>query len=981
MKTFTLKNYVVLLALAGGTIGLNAQMTFTNANNLLHSQSGVAGSNAGVHSGNTVLVVDVDNNGFDDIAKLDENSNLDIEYQQSDGSFIHANDVFVISSGINIWGASMADVDHNGYKDFLYAGWGTNGARIIKLNGTGTGNLGITNLAGGGSVASQNCNFADVNNDGWVDIFVCNDVNESKLWINDGAGNFPAESANSVINFNVTPGTTAPNDESGNYGSVFTDFDNDSDLDLYIIHCRQGQPAGDLRRTNVLFENNGSNVYTSNAAAHGLASNAQDWTGSFGDIDNDGDFDLLLTGHEAGNTNRILVNDGNGNFSPNPAQATVSFGSTPQQSVMQDFDNDGFIDILISGTTTQRLHRNNGDGTFTQVTTPGWTGTWISFATGDLNHDGRIDVYGSYGSIYNNPGSSDDILWMNSTSNSNHFLTLALTGTTSNEGAVGARAYVYGAWGVQTREVRASESYGTLNSFQLHFGLGANTSVDSVIVDWPSGALTKLTCNVPADQFISLVEGAPVCTLSCAGVSVSVNGSTTLCPGDSVQLTAPAGGGYTYLWSNGATGQTTYVNSAGSYSVEVTAGAGCTANSPSVDIVMNPDETPGISADGPTTFCPGSSVNLTSTASSNNTWSNSATSQTINVTAAGDYYVTYAGVCQGYNSDTITVTLLNNAAPTTTDDIIPSPGSGTLTATGASTDITWWDAASGGTQVGTGTTFNTPVVSVNTTYYAEETHTYGGGSGSVGSTNVAGSTFSGNTLNGYNKFDVSVNCTLVSVECSTDVAGDRIIELRDNLGAVIASYPVTLAVGTTTVPVNFALTPGTDYQLGTNTAQNNTSFGYNSPRLVRDNGSATFPYTLAGVIDITTGNNGSGDVNAYYYFYNWQIDIDPTDICVSARTPATVYITAGIDDENPMNVNVYPNPATDFVTVEFNASEAGNAMLAVYDVLGKKVYDLNIGEVNGSVIKTINTQTYAAGIYTVKLTVNDKTYNTKVVVK
>lgn len=989
MKTFTMKSGMLsTLTLLSGLVGIQAQITFEQGNNLLHSTTGTAGTNSGNNSGNTVIVCDIDNNGFDDIAKLDGNQTLDIEYQQPDGSFIFANNVFTISSGVNIWGGSMADVDHNGYKDFLYAGWGTGGARLIKLNSTGTGNLGINTLPGGSGIASQNCNFMDVNNDGWADIFVCNDVNESMMWVNDGAGNFPAEQGNGpYIDFDITPGTTAPNDESGNYGSVWTDFDNDGDVDLYIIHCRQGMPAGDIRRTNVLFENNGSNIYSSNAAAHGLASNAQDWTGSFGDIDNDGDFDLLLTGHEAGNTNRILLNDGSGNFTSNTAQPTISFsGSNAYESHMEDFDNDGFIDIWMSGSSNYHtLYRNNGDRTFTLVPNSSnglaTTDQILSAACGDLNHDGRVDMYASFGSGYNNPTSVTDTLYLNTTSNANHFLTLDLRGTTSNPGALGARAFIYGPWGVQTREVRASESYGNMNTFMLHFGLGTSTSVDSVIVNWPSGSVTKLTCDVPADQFLTLIEGAPVCTLSCAGVNVTVNGTTTLCPGDSVQLTAPAGGGYTYLWSNGATSQSTYVNSAGSYSVEVTAGAGCTANSPSVDIVMNPDETPGITADGPTTFCPGGSVNLTSSASSNNTWSTSATTQTINVTAAGDYYVTYAGICQGYNSDTITVTLLNNAAPSTTDDIIPTPGTGTLTATGVGSDITWWDAPTGGTQVGTGGTYNTPFVSVNTTYYAEETHSYGGGSGAVGSTNIAASTFASNTLNGYNKFDVFVNCTLVSVECSTDVAGDRIIELRDNVGAVIASYPVTLAVGTTTVPVNFTLTPGTNYQLGTNTAQNNTSFGYNSPRLVRDNGSPAFPYSLSGVIDITTGNNGTSDVNAYYYFYNWQIDIDPTDICISARTPATVYITAGINDENPFNVNVYPNPATDFVTVEFNAPEAGNAMLAVYDVLGKKVYDLNIGEVNGSVIKTINTQTYAAGIYTVKLTVNEKTYNTKVVVK
>src|SRR5688572_3024072 len=167
MKTSTIK--ITLVSLSLGLAGIaNAQMKFTNANSVLHSQTGVLGSNGGVHSGNTCIVVDVDNNGMDDISKLDENRYLRIEYQQGGGTFTIANSVFDIGAGNDdIWGASMADVDHNGYKDYLYAGWG-NGVRLIKLNGAGTGNLGITSLPNG-NIASQNCNFMDVNNDGWED--------------------------------------------------------------------------------------------------------------------------------------------------------------------------------------------------------------------------------------------------------------------------------------------------------------------------------------------------------------------------------------------------------------------------------------------------------------------------------------------------------------------------------------------------------------------------------------------------------------------------------------------------------------------------------------------------------------------------------------------------------------------------------------------------------------------------------------------
>lgn len=973
MKTSTL-NLSSLLVVCIGTIGLgHTQMNFSNANGRLHSQTGVAGSNAGIHSGNTVVVVDVDNNGLDDISKLDENRYLRIEYQQGGGAFTIANAVFDIGAGNDdIWGASMADVDHNGYKDYLYAGWG-NGARLIQLNGTGTGNLGIIALPNG-NIASQNCNFMDINNDGWEDIFVCNDVNESRIWVNSGTGTFPAEQGNGpYINFDVTAGAAAPNDESGNYGSVWTDFDNDGDVDFYIAHCRQGQPSGDLRRFDVLFENNGANVFTSNAAAHGLSSDEQDWTSSFGDVDNDGDFDLVLTGHEAGNTNRLMLNDGSGNFTFSSA---LSFGSTPQQSFMEDFDNDGWIDVLFSGTTQQVMHRNNGDGTFTVVSnaTLGFTGTWISFAAGDLNHDGKIDIYSSYGSIYNNPSASDDdVYWMNSTTNNNNFLTLDLRGTTSSDGALGARVYIYGPWGVQTREVRASESYGTMNSFKLHFGLGTASTVDSVVINWPASP-NQTIVNPTINQFLVITEGTCVSPNNV----ITYTGSPIICSPGTLTLFATTGAGYTYLWSTGATSDSINVSVVGDYNVRVTApGNACVSWSPLAAISVDPIETPTITASGSTTFCLGGSVTLSSSELTGNTWNTTETTSSILVTTAGTYSLNYAGACQAWPSNSIVVTLLTApSAPVTTDDIIPIAGTGNLTSTG--TDISWYDAAVAGTLVGTGSPFTTPFVSTNTTYYSEDAISFGGLTGNLGQVDHSGTNYNGVTYNGFLVFDVISNATLNSVKVYTDTPGNRTIELRNSIGTVLNSLVVNLPADTTVVTLNFPMVPGTNYKLGTNSAANNATFGDISPVLRRSTTLVAYPYTLAGgAVSITTASAGAN----YYYFYDWNVTVAATDICTSPRTPATVYITAGIDPASEYNIKVYPNPASDFVNVEFTTPESGEAMLSVFDMLGKKVYDLNLGVINGTVIRTINTSTYAKGMYNLKLTINNKDYNTRIVVK
>jgi len=101
--------------------------------------------------------------------------------------------------------------------------------------------------------------------------------------------------------------------------------------------------------------------------------------------------------------------------------------------------------------------------------------------------------------------SDADALFMND-GNSNHFLSVELEGVICNRDAVGALIRCYGSWGTMLREVRAGESYGIVTSFTQTFGLGTSTSVDSLVINWPSGTKDKMT-NVAADQFLRISEG------------------------------------------------------------------------------------------------------------------------------------------------------------------------------------------------------------------------------------------------------------------------------------------------------------------------------------------------------------------------------------------------------------------------------------------------------------------------------------------
>ena len=249
-------------------------------------------------------------------------------------------------------------------------------------------------------------------------------------------------------------------------------MDNDKELELNIAKCHQGvndssEPFG----PNGLYLNNGDGTYTQDILGeYGLRIGAQSWTADFGDIDNDGDFDCFITNHDV--SSMLLENDGTGHFT-DITQAAGIFNALPgaaMQGVMRDFDNDGFLDIIVAG-SSQYLFRNNGDKTFTQAANPFSNNAMESFAIGDLNHDGFIDVYGGYANIYTDPSDIPDVLWMNN-GNDNHYFGMTLRGTQSNRSAVGSKVTLYSALGKQVREVRSGESYGIMNSLQINFGLG-----------------------------------------------------------------------------------------------------------------------------------------------------------------------------------------------------------------------------------------------------------------------------------------------------------------------------------------------------------------------------------------------------------------------------------------------------------------------------------------------------------------------------
>ena len=454
--------------------------TFTNRNDLIEN-----------YAGTSSITVDMNGDFLDDFVRVSENG-VGIDYQQADGSF---NSVFIemIIQRVPDWSVAAGDIDSNGYTDLVLG----NGQRVSFLFANEDGTA-FTEQLHNDYIFSQRSNLVDIDNDGDLDAFVCHDVDQSHPYRNDG-NQVMVEDQSLIQTLNL----------AGNYQSLWVDYDNDGDTDMYLTKCRQGSSPGDPERTNAMYRNNGDGTYSEVAASINLADNEQSWASVFQDFDNDGDFDIYCVNHSG--ANRFYENDGTGVFTDIIASTGINatdLGAWENQG--GDFNNDGFVDILSE--MARELYINNGDMTFTGYDLPFDEG-----AIGDFNGDGYLDV-GKSGNLWMNDGGS------------NNWVKFALVGVESNPNGIGARITINGEWGSQIREVRSGTGYSHMSSLIAHFGIGTSTEIESVLIEWPSGTIDFIE-NVDINSQHVFIEGEHVLGTSdfaLNGISLYPNPTTSI---------------------------------------------------------------------------------------------------------------------------------------------------------------------------------------------------------------------------------------------------------------------------------------------------------------------------------------------------------------------------------------------------------------------------------------------------------------------
>jgi len=436
-------------------------------------------------------------------------------------------------------GVCVGDYDNDGWEDLYVTYYGKN--RLYHNDhGVFKDVSDQAGVSGSGKAWGTGCAFVDYDRDGLLDLMVANYVDfdlantpapgerPSCMWkgVPVMCGPRGLGATSNILYHNRGNGTfddvtkKAHIDQThGHYAfSVSTlDYDDDGWPDIYVA-C-DSTPS-------ILYHNNHDGTFTDVAVVAGAAFNedGREQAGmgtTVADYDGDGRPDIFKTNF-SDDTASLYRNNGDGSFTD--ATFAAGLGLYTKYlgwgTMFFDFDNDGWADLILAnghvypevdkyhlGSSYREpriLYHNNGNGTFTEITSPGHAITEeISsrgLAVGDLWNNGRISV------VVSNMNAKPSLL-VNQVHYPNHWIAFRTIGTVSNRDGIGARITLKVGSRVLVDEVRSGSSYISNSDMRVHFGLRAAVKVDSVQVRWPNGKFEDFDV-AGVDAMYTLKEGA-----------------------------------------------------------------------------------------------------------------------------------------------------------------------------------------------------------------------------------------------------------------------------------------------------------------------------------------------------------------------------------------------------------------------------------------------------------------------------------------
>lgn len=411
-------------------------------------------------------------------------------------------DVLIVNNGI-----SRTGFKHEGVTPILMRNNGNNSFSDV------TANSGIDHKGFGLSATA-----ADINNDGWPDFYIANDFEEKDyLYINTKDGRFERATRKSL-----------PHTVMFGMGNDVADFNNDNLMDIIAVdmlpelHVRLNTQFENFSTYNVTFDstqfiqntlqlNRGNGRFSDIAQMSGVDATEWSWTVFFADFNLDGFKDIFVANglnwdimdkdlRRLGVTHEMMLKLREQGYEKLSASAKAK---GDMRELAEEFDVGKLIRDLKRTRIPNYLFKNNGDLTFSKVTND-W-GMNLPYNTcsssyADFDNDGDLDL------ILNTIDTAA-VLYENTMMNSgkNNYLKVSCIGNTKNTQGIGARVQAKIGNQTQTFEIASTRGFATGVASLAHFGLGASTMVDELIVTWPGGKQQKLT-KVKSNQHIKLYQ-------------------------------------------------------------------------------------------------------------------------------------------------------------------------------------------------------------------------------------------------------------------------------------------------------------------------------------------------------------------------------------------------------------------------------------------------------------------------------------------